>query len=717
MRNDGAADTLDPLRSQVMVPRVLPGVLGVLMLAPAAAVAQRDSWRPPTAAEWKRPPLLEWQRNLDDALAVSRVTKKPLLICVNMDGESASENYAGVRYRDPEFAKLASGYVPIVASPNRHAPRDYDEKGNRIPCPRFGRVVCSEHIDIEPILYERYFAKNRVAPRHLGASIDGGILFDCFLNMDISPVLNALRANAASGVSVSRGASPDAWFGSRDAGDRTRLEDAYRAADVKGRRSLLRAAAAAKGVEPFDLLRLGLRDSDTETRGAAREALVATATVRAVPLLAEAVRQAKDAEERRVLSEVLLTLSRDDVRARRAVAVTRALDAKSAAVDVAAWKGALVKAKAPAETTPDPDQLERAVEERGAHLRAHPADGSAALALARANLDFAEERMAVQRNPTFLLDDAERALARAKENGVGGTAEWNLLAARLQFHRGDVAAAGPLALTGLRVLLSSPASREAALVLWIAAFSCRSRILAAQAEGKDWTSDVLTDGNAAFSVLAVHPLATPEQLAAHYDLLREVGAPEAAHDAVEAAVKRFPDSSPLHARYRLSVLDAGGIEALEAAYDRLRASTGNAAALEWFSGYADLVAAEARMRSGNDTAAREAYDRAIRRFEASAAKNATYAETAAYYEALALAGKARLSLDEGSLEQAVAETEAALERSPEVLQAEDGLGRTLLLTIGALRWALDGSKRADLRERLESAVESVDPELASRPAK
>jgi peroxiredoxin (alkyl hydroperoxide reductase subunit C) len=39
-------------------------------------------------------------------VAVSRETGKPILVCVNMDGEVASEHYAGIRYRQPEIAKL-----------------------------------------------------------------------------------------------------------------------------------------------------------------------------------------------------------------------------------------------------------------------------------------------------------------------------------------------------------------------------------------------------------------------------------------------------------------------------------------------------------------------------------------------------------------------------------------------------------------------------------
>ena len=56
---------------------------------------------------------MPWQRNLEDALAVVERTGKPLLICVNMDDEPASESLAWRRYRDPAFVELANGFVPL----------------------------------------------------------------------------------------------------------------------------------------------------------------------------------------------------------------------------------------------------------------------------------------------------------------------------------------------------------------------------------------------------------------------------------------------------------------------------------------------------------------------------------------------------------------------------------------------------------------------------
>ena len=69
------------------------------------------------------------------------ITGKPLLLCVNMDGENASESLAWGRYRDPEFAALTSGFIPLVASPDVHGTRERDDGGRRVPDPRFGEIV------------------------------------------------------------------------------------------------------------------------------------------------------------------------------------------------------------------------------------------------------------------------------------------------------------------------------------------------------------------------------------------------------------------------------------------------------------------------------------------------------------------------------------------------------------------------------------------------
>ena len=127
------------------------------------------------ASDSSAKPLMPWQRTLADALALQKASGKPLLVCVNDDGESASERLARQYYCDPKWVELAKGFIPLIASPGQRMPRDYDDHGRRIEDKRFGRVLNSEILNGEPELFRRYFNGRRVAPashRRLGGGED-----------------------------------------------------------------------------------------------------------------------------------------------------------------------------------------------------------------------------------------------------------------------------------------------------------------------------------------------------------------------------------------------------------------------------------------------------------------------------------------------------------------------------------------------------------------
>jgi hypothetical protein len=64
-------------------------------------------WAPPSKADWEKPVLVQFERTWADAVTVAKETNKPILVCINMDGEIASEHYAGVHYRTPETARCS----------------------------------------------------------------------------------------------------------------------------------------------------------------------------------------------------------------------------------------------------------------------------------------------------------------------------------------------------------------------------------------------------------------------------------------------------------------------------------------------------------------------------------------------------------------------------------------------------------------------------------
>ena len=218
---------LIPLTTAVLVsacPSQVPGV------------TREQMWWSPTAADWQKPVLITFQRNWDDAVAVSQETGKAILICVNMDGEIASEHYAGIRYREPEKAALYEPYVCVIASVYRHTPRDYDEQGQPILCPRFGSVTCGDHIAIEPYLYERFFDEQRIAPRHIMIELDGEETYDVFYIRDTDGVFAAINDGIANRPftpqPIVRGdRTIIERVASRDLMDRNAVEAAYRDGD------------------------------------------------------------------------------------------------------------------------------------------------------------------------------------------------------------------------------------------------------------------------------------------------------------------------------------------------------------------------------------------------------------------------------------------------------------------------------------------------------
>ncbi len=163
-----------------MLGRLLRSTTASLVLG-LAAVAQSGERR---AAPIPPERQILWQRSLEDALALAQKEHRPLLVAVNMDGESASERIVRERYRDPAFVAMTRSFVCVVASAFRHSARDHDDQGRRIPCPRLGGVTCGEHIALEPVLFDTYLGGERIAPRHAVILRDGTKTFDLSLLFD-----------------------------------------------------------------------------------------------------------------------------------------------------------------------------------------------------------------------------------------------------------------------------------------------------------------------------------------------------------------------------------------------------------------------------------------------------------------------------------------------------------------------------------------------------
>src|SRR5262245_61862175 len=719
---------------------VRPAIASLVVLASVAAASPAQGggreFPTPDASKWKLPPLLEWQRTVDDAIAVAKAQGRPLLVAVNMDGEAASEIFAAEKYRSPEFAKLAAPAGAVIVSVNRHNPRDYDDAGHRILCPRFGRVTCGEHEATEPLAFEKWFKGERVAPRHIGIGPDGKALFDRFLDRDLSVVDAALRdgfgpfaakpapppvpleevQKLLAAIRDGDEAAPkdlEPIVASRDARQRAIVEQAFAKSDAAAKQQLLESAMRATSSEPYDLIRLGLHEKDPALRSLACKALIATATPNAVPLLAETLRSTKEAADRMLPGAALSRLGTSDARARMAAQVEKALRTPSERVDVDAWKAAL-KAKPAggdgAAASDDPDVIEQRLNELTKKAAASPTDGKSRLELARETLRFAALQRRSGKNPTYLLEDAKRAATEAEKLGTE-PAVAKAARASATFWLGDLNEAGKTARDAAPGLVGEARSPLAAETLRIVGRASTKTILDAIEAQRDWPAALLTDGHAAFTVLELHPAATADDAATHCDLLLAVGANDVAGQVLDAAIRRFPDSEALHTRFRAQVLRDAGIEGLESAYAALVKSS-PAPAFEWFAGYASLVAAGQGKRAAMDEAALASYGRAVERFDKSAAANADYRETASHYVALALAGRARIELEMGNVEAAAADLGAAIARKPEIVDVEDGLQRAPRSTLGFLRARL--ASKPELRARFEEALAKVAPDLAEK---
>ena len=412
-------------------------------------VNREQMWPAPTDEDWKRPCLITWQRTWEDAKAVARETGRAILICVNMDGEIASEHYAGVRYRQPEITVLYEPYVTVVASVYRHTPRDFDEKGRRILCPRFGSVTCGEHIAIEPILYEKYFDEERVAPRHIMIELDGEETYDVYYTDDTASVFDAIKKGIdereAQPSTVVRGdRSIVERVESRDIRDRKAVEKAYEEGDAALRKSLLEAAAERGGETPLDLLRLAIFGLDVEMSGLARKALAQSESPAATDLITDALGVPLEEKDRSALIEALDRLGASSPKARWLAVVYKGLADDSGVVDAKSWARASKGRSVPA-VARDVYELEARRRSKAREIVARPEDPEAFIELAEASLELARKaRRTLPADPRMgrvvarhMFADARRAALKAERLRAPAWRVKTVLAL-VDYYRGDL---------------------------------------------------------------------------------------------------------------------------------------------------------------------------------------------------------------------------------------------------------------------------------------
>lgn len=667
-----------------------PTSFAAALLSAATLFAQTDAKTPGPDR------TIRWQRTLADALAEQARTGLPLLIAVNTQGEVFNDRFAGSTYRDAEFVASTRGYVCVIASPDRHNDRDYDALGNRIECPKFPGCTCAEHIAIEPLLFDRWFQGNRTAPRHLGIGTDGKVMFDRYLDNSMQTAIRAI----ADGRGQPRDEAPPTTaaelLARRGADARRALEDRYRAGDSAQRIELLRAAGKAD-TEPFDLLRMGLRDGNDEVFAAAARALAAVATKDAAIDLEDALARNEDPELQRTLVARVAELGRNEPALAR---LASHFDGDPEARLPLPWRNAW---RNPAFDGADREAIEAELDRCEAKLRAAADDDETRLALS-----VAQTALGVWlaenggKGVELWLSDAERNAGKVKGDALA--AEAAAVVAVAAWHRGDSATSGA-ALTRALATTASERTPDA----WLAkkTLALVARIAAQTAFGKIESAPTVSlrpELIRAQTVLDMYSArevadeATELLLGQLYEL---AGRRADARRAFSRVVGKSPGSAPAHERWRTRLLVDLGADAMLAAYDTWVGQATDLATAEWFAGYAALVAGEQHTNDRRNASAIAAYGSAIERLLRSASANEGYVDSAHHFAVLALAGRAELRMADGDGEGAVADLLKAAELRAESLDADDGLQRKPRAIAGRVARALEAAGRAELAGRLK----------------
>ncbi|MEZ6009911.1 MAG: hypothetical protein R3F05_19430 [Planctomycetota bacterium] len=691
---------------------------------PPRGSAREMMWPAPTADDWAKPVLIPFERTWDDAVAVSKETKKPILVCINMDGEIASEHYAGVRYRQPEIAALYEKYVCVIASVYRHNPKDFDEQGRRILCPRFGSVTCGEHIAIEPYLFERFCDGRRIAPRHIAVDLEGNEVYDAYYANDTASVFAAIRERVPNEdvekPLIIRGDRPVIErVASRAAEDRNAVEAAFRAGDAETRKALLEAAKQNADAAQLGLVREGMASLDPEQARLAREALASMDNPAAVDALAEALKAPLEPAQREQLVAALDRLAASNTLARWLAVVHRGLDVKSDTVDAGAWADALGGATYPAPTIVLEDaSLVAHAERKAKAVREHPEDPAVRIELAASLLQQALESPYVR---TRTEREAERwakslyeeALATGHEAEALGAKGWrtDAVIALAAYHLDDKATAYERATNAMAELPPGDTTYLSMAIAQVFAEGRYKQIKAAVMAKERFPPVWIADLNAAYAILRAHPLGTDTQLAWHVDLLTWLGADRHVQAALQAGLERFPTSALLHERWRTIAKTRGGADGLEQLARDLMARPEQTEAMHWFAGLAEVEAAEQWRRGNWFSEAMKAYDRAIEHFEATAARWPETKDDVDDRVALALAAKARVALQADDDSAALEAILASFARRPDTAGTRDGMGITPGETAQMLRARLDTASRTEDVKRLDKALDTIDPEL------
>ncbi len=630
----------------------------------------------------ERDPLMPWQRSLADALALVEETGKPLLICVNMDGEMASESLARSRYRSPEFVKLAEGFIPLLVSPDRRNARDYNDRGHRIIDKKFGRVVNAEHIDVEKDLYQRYFDGRRVAPRHLAVDANGKVLFDIFLVNDLTLIDDALRTHGIEGPGPLAAEDMDdiQLLNSSYASHRERLEALYVESDLRTRARLASLALSnTRDVQHPDLLRMALLDPAPAVRIKAAWNMIQHPEKAPLEFFADAYQaiEREPAAPRALVDALGHLASRTDNRDAKLSALRLrnallGLGEESSPIEIERWQVALSWSD-PAERRGENsrDTLTSILDDLERRLVTSD-DPELHLAFAATSMRMAQLMLREGGNPSFLFEDVISSGKRAVKAGADARALAYL--AWGSYMLADTENAIQFATAALPQMVAWSATPLAAKTLEIIASVRMRQVYAAIEQKRAWKPAPIADVRAVHEILLLHPSGTETHAANYITFLDAIGVIHAQVDFLPRALARFPRSGELHTKLRFHQLRIDGALGLTQAYESFEISDELAPTFEWYRGLALLMAAERHVQNQEQEEGLAAYRDSVEHFLASSAAETDFEDTASHYVCMAMAATARVHTDAGRLDEAIAALETGLDANSKSIWRVDGLG-------------------------------------------
>jgi hypothetical protein len=711
-------------------------------------------------------PQIHWERSLEDAAAIARAEGRPLLLAVNMDGESASERIVRELYKDPAFVEHTRPFVCVVASVFRHTPRDRDDEGRRIECPRLGEVTCGEHMALEPLMYDRWLGGERIAPRHALILQDGTKHTDLTLLFDLAEIDRMLveAASLAPEPAAEDVVPPTGWTelaqlrssrGRRvlegtlaDTGDAAELARALTAIGDRGNAGSLDALALlvprTAGIE--DALVSAARELALEAELAAivRDRIVRlddtprTPELGAdAPLLELLARLAPDEPATRTLLLAYVAFPNgvepdgaphpeappELVHARAGcAALTGGSPPPDPPTDPTAFLArALGWRDAPAPDATDAPlpaaaELEQRLGELDAAFARDPEDPELRAAFGRATLDLARVRMeAGGSGVELLLQDAHGELVGAL-GARPDDVQLALDAARAAYYLSDFAEQQRLARIALERAESVQRTGDASgavdaerlrveALRWLGDAAGRRL---AELAGGDAAPELanLAEGGAALMEVAASPHADANDWVSVASFFAALGRWREETAFVLEGLERYPDDQALHQALHRAASTAGWpATAAELAKQTALAHEGSATSW-WYAGYELVALGDWLRREERPDRAIEVYGKGQGALARALELEPAFEDSVQHYIALASLGRGFAHLLADRRQEAADELVLALQRRKSILVLRDGLDREPLdLLDGALEERAAGPspvETATLMMRLEA---------------